>query len=108
MDNGLLGAPFLRKTAEVFEQRAAEYGSASAFASAYAARLSVTLGRTVTPIEAVLCLLDLKLTRLAVDPSHKDSITDIAGYAAVLWETVLWEDEKIDLPTPTEPRESTL
>jgi len=33
-----------------------------------------------------MCLIDLKLTRLSHDPSHQDSILDIAGYAAVLQE----------------------
>jgi hypothetical protein len=33
-----------------------------------------------------MCLIDLKLTRLAHDPGHQDSILDIAGYAAVLHE----------------------
>ena len=39
-----------------------------------------------TPAQAVLCLIDLKLVRLAHDPRHQDSILDIAGYAAVLQE----------------------
>jgi hypothetical protein len=51
-----------------------------------AKRWSITLGRTVTPAQAVMCLIDLKLTRLAHDPHHQDSILDIAGYAAVLHE----------------------
>jgi hypothetical protein len=34
----------------------------------------------------VLCLIDLKLARLARDPKHLDSIVDVAGYAAVLRE----------------------
>jgi Domain of unknown function (DUF6378) len=33
-----------------------------------------------------LCLIDLKLARLAHDPKHLDSIVDVAGYAAVLRE----------------------
>jgi hypothetical protein len=32
----------------------------------------------------VLCLLDLKLARLAHDPSHEDSVVDVCGYAALL------------------------
>ena len=40
----------------------------------------------MTPAQAVMCLIDLKLTRLAHDPHHQDSILDIAGYAAVLHE----------------------
>jgi len=36
----------------------------------------------------VLCFIDLKLARLAQDPTHQDSIVDVAGYAAVLQEAV--------------------
>ena len=46
----------------------------------------ISIGRLVTPAEVVLCMIDLKLTRLARDPRHRDSILDIAGYAAVLHE----------------------
>ena len=56
--------------------------------AAIAARWSVTLGTPVTPATVALCLIDLKLARLAHDPAHDDSITDIAGYAAVLREVV--------------------
>jgi hypothetical protein len=42
----------------------------------------------VTPAQVVLCLIDLKLARLAHDPAHWDSLRDIAGYAAVLREVV--------------------
>jgi len=40
----------------------------------------------VTPEQVVLCLIDLKLARLAHNPKHEDSILDVAGYAAVLQE----------------------
>jgi Domain of unknown function (DUF6378) len=45
-----------------------------------------TLGTKVSPAHVVLCLVDLKLARLARDPKHLDSIVDVAGYAAVLRE----------------------
>ena len=47
---------------------------------------SSTLGREVTPAQVVLCLLDLKLARLAHDPTHEDSAVDVCGYAALLRE----------------------
>jgi len=53
---------------------------------AIAARWSVTLGRPVSPAQVVLCLIDLKLARLAHDPEHEDSRIDVAGYAALLAE----------------------
>ncbi len=34
----------------------------------------------------MLCLLDVKMARLARDPKHLDSQVDVAGYAAVLQE----------------------
>ena len=49
-----------------------------------AARWSITLGHPVTPAQVVLCLIDLKLTRLAHDPKHHDSVCDVVGYAALL------------------------
>jgi hypothetical protein len=44
------------------------------------------LGIEVTPAQVALCLIDLKLARLTRDPSHLDSIADVAGYAACLRE----------------------
>jgi sulfatase modifying factor 1 len=40
----------------------------------------------ISPAQIVLCLIDLKLARLARDPEHLDSQVDVAGYAAVLRE----------------------
>ena len=51
-----------------------------------AARWSLVLGIEVTPAQVALCLIDLKLARLTRDPSHLDSIVDVAGYAACLRE----------------------
>jgi hypothetical protein len=45
-----------------------------------------TLSTRVSPAQVVLCLIDLKLARLARDPKHLDSQVDVAGYAAVLRE----------------------
>ena len=76
----------LEHTAAVLDDRRAAYGQPLTAMAAIAARWSLTLGRPVTPAEVVLCMIDLKLTRLARDPKHQDSILDIAGYAAVLHE----------------------
>jgi hypothetical protein len=46
----------------------------------------LTLGVEVSPAQVALCLIDLKLARLIRDPSHLDSIADVAGYAACLRE----------------------
>jgi hypothetical protein len=51
-----------------------------------ATRWSQVLGTRVTPAQVVVCLIDLKVARLTHDPGHLDSITNIAGYAAILAE----------------------
>ena len=72
---------FLKHVANVIAERSTKYGDA-----AIAARWSSPLGREVTPAQGVLCLLDLKLARLAHDPAHEDSAVDVCGYAALLRE----------------------
>ena len=74
----------LGEAAAVLAERGESYGDATASMEAVAARWSVTLGYPVTPAEVVLCLIDLKLTRLAQNPKHHDSALDIIGYAALL------------------------
>jgi hypothetical protein len=79
---------FLRHVANVIAERSALYGDAADNMAAIAARWSATLGREITPAQVVLCLLDLKLARLARDPSHEDSAVDVCGYAALLRELI--------------------
>ena len=80
------GESMLRHAATVVAERSRAYGAPAGSMELLAKRWSITLGRTVTPAQAVMCLIDLKLTRVAHDPHHQDSILDIAGYAAVLHE----------------------
>ena len=80
------GESMLRHAATVVAERSRASGAPAGSMELLAKRWSITLGRTVTPAQAVMCLIDLKLTRLAHDPHHQDSILDIAGYAAVLHE----------------------
>ena len=77
---------FLKHVANVIAERSTKYGDAAGNMAAIAARWSSTLGREVTPAQVVLCLLDLKLARLAHDPAHGDSAVDVCGYAALLRE----------------------
>ena len=79
-------AMFLKHVAQVIAERSTQYGDVSGNMAAIAARWSSTLGREVTPAQVVLCLLDLKLARLAHDPTHEDSAVDVCGYAALLRE----------------------
>jgi hypothetical protein len=76
----------LDQAAFALRERQAAYGDAGKAMAAIAARWSLTLGHPVTPAQVVLCMMDLKLTRLARDPVHQDSILDLVGYAAILHE----------------------
>ena len=74
----------LQEATAIIAARGAAYGDAAASMSMVAARWSLTLGRTVTPAQVVLCMIDLKLARLMHDPKHRDSIADVIGYAALM------------------------
>ena len=80
------GESMLKHAASVLAERSKTYGEPGKAMAAIAARWSLTLGHPVTPAQVVLCMIDLKLTRLARDPRHQDSALDVAGYAAVLQE----------------------
>ena len=82
----MTGEQMLKHVAGIIAERGAAYGDAATSMATVAARWSITLGRTVTPAQVVLCLIDLKLVRLAHNPKHQDSVCDLAGYAAVLQE----------------------
>ena len=82
----MTGEMLLGQAAAVVANRRETYGDPAASMSAIARRWSITLGRPITPAQVALCLIDLKLARLAHDPAHLDSMIDIAGYAAVLGE----------------------
>ena len=80
------GEAMLQRAASIVAERRRTYGEPAPSMEAVAKRWSLTLGHEVTPAQVVLCLIDLKLVRLAHDPSHHDSLVDVAGYAAVLRE----------------------
>ena len=79
-------AMFLKHVANVIAERSTQYGDAGCSMATIAQRWSATLGKEITAAQVVLCLLDLKLARLAHDPTHEDSAVDVCGYAALLRE----------------------
>mgnify|MGYP000275848153 CR=1 FL=1 len=79
-------AGFLKRVAQVLEDRGAAYGDPKTQMEAIAQRWSTTLGTPVTAHQVALCMIDLKLARLAYDPRHADSVVDVIGYAALLKE----------------------
>ncbi len=80
------GPELLAHAGSIVTTRRSEYGEPAALFEHVARRWSLTLGTRISPAQVVLCLLDLKLARLARDPKHVDSVLDVAGYAACLWE----------------------
>lgn len=76
----------LGHTAKVLEERRDDYGDPVEQFRAIADRWSITLGTPITPSQVALCMIDLKLARLAYDPGHVESIVDVIGYAALLRE----------------------
>jgi hypothetical protein len=80
------GAMLLQHAAGVIEHRERMYGPPEENFAKIARRWSLVLGISVSPVQVALCLIDLKLARLTRDPSHLDSIVDVAGYAACLRE----------------------
>lgn len=80
------GENLLKHALQIVEDRRAQYGDSTQMFNEVAKRWSITLGVEISPAAVVLCLIDLKLARLHHAPHHLDSITDIAGYAAVLAE----------------------
>ena len=76
----------LHEAAQVIAERSKTYGDPGRAMAAIAARWSITLGHTVTPAQVVLCMIDLKLARLARDPKYRDGPIDVIGYAALLHE----------------------
>ena len=74
----------LEQTIATIKARRQAYGDADILFRDIAERWSITIGVTITPEQVILCMIQLKLGRLAHDPGHEDSIVDIAGYAACL------------------------
>ena len=80
------GPELLEHAAGLVARRRREYGEPVDLFERVAQRWTLTIGSRVSPAQVVLCLIDLKLARLARDPKRLDSIVDVAGYAAVLRE----------------------
>lgn len=84
----MTGEMLLRQAAAVVANRRETYGEPAQAMETIARRWSITLGQPITGAQVTLCLIDLKLARLTHDPGHLDSLVDVAGYAAVLRETL--------------------
>lgn len=43
--------------------------------------MKIAPGQRITPEDVALCMMQVKIARLAKSPDHVDSIIDVAGYA---------------------------
>lgn len=82
----------LGKVAMILHERGEIYGSAKLNLADTAARMSRTLGMTVTAELVCLLMMDVKLSRLRRSPDHLDSVMDLAGYAGLLIELLTSDD----------------
>ncbi len=73
--------------------RARDYGDASESFARLAALWSAVLGVPVAAHQVALCLLQLKVSRLCVTPTHADSWADAIGYLALGAEVAGREEE---------------
>ena len=80
------GAMLLQHAAGVVDKRRTDYGEPEDLFANIAARWTQVLGTRVTAAQVALCLMDLKMARLAHDPKHLDSLVDVLGYGAFLRE----------------------
>ena len=78
----------LGHTAKVLEERRDDYGEPADQFKSIAARWSITLGTNVTAQQVALCMIDLKLARIAHDPNYADGPIDVIGYAALIPEII--------------------
>ena len=82
----MTGEDLLALAAAVVKHRRGVYGDPGELFERVAVRWSQVLGVKVTAAQVGLCLADLKLARLTMDPGHLDSLVDVAGYAACVRE----------------------
>ena len=80
------GAMLLAHAAGVVEKRRSDYGEPEDLFEHVAARWSQVLGIRITAAQVAVCLMDLKMARLAHDPRHLDSLVNVLGYGACVRE----------------------
>ena len=82
----MTGEELLQHATAVVRDRRRTYGEPELLFARVAERWSQVLGTKVTAAQVAICLCDLKVARLTIDPRHLDSLVDVAGYAAIVRE----------------------
>lgn len=73
----------LRECADIFEQRAKEYGPIEPSFTRAAIFASLLTGLDITAAHVARVLLAVKLSRLAFQPTHDDSMLDASVYLQI-------------------------
>ncbi len=84
----------LQQALNAVDDRQTNYGEPQEMLQRFAKITSLILGYKVTPQQAGVILMGLKMSRLIENPNHLDSIVDVAGYAGVLGQAVISENVK--------------
>jgi hypothetical protein len=72
----------------VLHERGRVYGSSRTNHERISELWSAYLGDYISPMQASMCMLLVKVSRLTESPTHFDSVKDIIGYAAIYNELV--------------------
>ena len=73
----------LEEVKGVLHERGSVYGSSRTNHERISELWSAYLGDYISPMQASMCMLLVKVSRLTESPNHQDSIKDILGYAAI-------------------------
>lgn len=60
--------------------------------------MKIAPGQRITPEDVALCMMQVKIARLAKSPDHVDSIIDVAGYAGCYDKLQEERAEGVELP----------
>ena len=73
----------LEEVKGTLHERGSVYGSSHTNHERISELWSAYLGDYISPMQASMCMLLVKVSRLTESPNHQDSIKDILGYAAI-------------------------
>ena len=72
----------------ILNERGSLYGSSRTNHERISELWSAYLGDYISPMQASMCMLLVKVSRISESPSHFDSVKDILGYAAIYNELI--------------------
>lgn len=67
----------------ILEERGQQYGDITPSFNRAAVMATAMLDKTITPRDVAMVLLAVKMSRLANDPSHRDSVVDGINYLVI-------------------------